>query len=48
MLKSTGDWLEKISAGSMLVGLFQGRNEAIAVGLVVFGVMLYIRWRLKK
>jgi len=47
MLKRISDWLEKISAGSMLIGLFQGKVYAIALGLLVFFIVLYIQRRQK-
>ena len=39
MLKRVADWLEKISAGSMLIGLYQGNNYAVLFGFFTNGVI---------
>lgn len=43
--KTMADWLEKISAGAMLVGLFQDDKGAgaIAISMIVLGLCLYFR-----
>jgi hypothetical protein len=48
MLKRIADWLEKISAGSMLIGLYQGNNYAICFGFLLVLVALTIEWRIQK
>ena len=48
MIKRIADWLEKMSAGSMLVGMFQNSTYAIAVGLVSISICLYITRRYLK
>jgi hypothetical protein len=48
MLKRIADWLEKISAGSMLIGLYQGNNYAILFGFLLVFVSLVLEWRMKK
>jgi len=48
MLKRVADWMEKISAGSMLIGMFQLKWEAITIGALAFGVVLYMQWREKR
>ena len=48
MLKRIADWLEKMSAGSMLIGLFQGNATAILFGLCLFGAILLIQRRLEQ
>jgi hypothetical protein len=48
MLKRIADWLEKISAGSMLIGLYQGNNYAIFFGFLLVLVALVIEWRMQK
>ena len=42
MTKRMLDWLEKISAGSMLIGFFQGSNEALILGLLTFCATIII------
>ena len=42
-----GDWLEKISAGAFLIGLFQGNLAAIYVGSVALLASIILRWELK-
>ena len=44
MLKRGADWLEKISAGSMLIGIFQGDLIATVFGLLTFCGSLYLQW----
>jgi hypothetical protein len=48
MLKRVADWLEKISAGSMLIGLYQGNNYAVLFGFFLIIVALYLEWRIKQ
>lgn len=42
MKKRIADWLEKISAGSMLIGLYQGNTFATCFGLLVICAALYL------
>ncbi|WP_297219864.1 hypothetical protein [uncultured Desulfovibrio sp.] len=44
-MKRIADWLEKISAGSMLIGLFQNNLWAIAVGIGALVGSVYISRR---
>ncbi|MDR2574585.1 MAG: hypothetical protein LBC94_09660, partial [Desulfovibrio sp.] len=46
MVKRIADWLEKISAGSMLIGLYQGNAVATLFGLALFCVVLVLQRRL--
>ena len=48
MLKRVADWMEKISAGSMLIGMFQLKWEAITIGALAFGGMLYLQKYLQR
>ena len=48
MFKRVADWLEKISAGSMLVGLFQTNFYAITIGLLTFGAILGLQIYLQR
>ena len=48
MLKRVADWLEKFSAGSMLIGWYQDNIQAITIGMVVFGVMLFIQHLIRR
>lgn len=41
ILKRTADALEKLAIGSMLVGLFQGHQVGIYIGLGLYGIQLY-------
>jgi len=45
VLKRIADWLEKISAGSMLIGLFQGNFYAAAIGALALLAVLYLQWK---
>ena len=47
MMKRVADWLEKISAGSMLVGLYQGNNYAVIFGFCLIIIALYLEWRIR-
>ena len=47
MLKRIADWLEKISAGSMLIGLYQENAVAILFGLLLFVAIVIIQRRLQ-
>ena len=40
MVKRIVDWSEKISAGSMLIGIFQDRPGAVIFGLIIFVLAL--------
>ena len=48
MLKRIADWLEKISAGSMLIGLYQGNNYTVLFGFFLIVVALYLEWRIRQ
>lgn len=48
MVKRTADWLEKISAGAMLIGIFQDNTPATIVGLAFFGFSEFLTWRMEK
>jgi hypothetical protein len=48
MLKRVADWLEKMSAGSMLIGLYQGDNYATIFGFCLIVTALFLEWRMKK
>ena len=41
-MKRIADWLEKISAGSLLIGLYQNNLCAIAIGLGTLAGSVYI------
>ena len=41
-MKRIADWLEKISAGSILIGLYQNNLWAIAIGLGTLAGSVYI------
>ena len=47
MLKRIVDWAEKISAGSMLIGIFQDRPGAVIFGLIVFILALRLEGSIK-
>jgi hypothetical protein len=42
MLKRNADWLEKMSVGSFVVGLFQGQAIGLVLGLVFYAGSLYL------
>ena len=42
MIKRLADILEKIAAGSFLIGLFQGQNVALVFGLLAFTVSMVL------
>ena len=42
MIKWTADWLEKMSAGAILIGIFQNNTAATVVGLAFFGFCLFL------
>lgn len=44
-MKRIADWLEKISAGSVLIGLYQNNLWAIAIGLGTLAGSVYISRR---
>jgi hypothetical protein len=48
MSKRIADILEKIGAGSMLIGLFQNNNDAVICGLILLAIVLIIERRLQK
>ncbi|GHV58044.1 hypothetical protein FACS189460_5420 [Deltaproteobacteria bacterium] len=45
MIKRSADLLEKIAAGSFLIGMFQGRGLALATGLILFSLCLVLTRR---
>lgn len=44
-MKRIADWLEKISAGSILIGLYQNNLWAIAIGFMTLVGSMYITRR---
>lgn len=46
-MKRVSDWLEKISAGSILIGLFQDSLAAIFIGIITLAASLYLDRRSK-
>jgi hypothetical protein len=48
MLKRVADWLEKISAGSMLIGLYQDSDYAAIFGFLMIVVALTLEWRIQR
>ena len=44
-MKRIADWLEKISAGSILIGLYQNNLWAISIGLGTLAGSVYISRR---
>ena len=44
MIKRIADLLEKVAAGAFLIGLFQGTNMAMALGLWLFIASLLLTW----
>jgi hypothetical protein len=42
MLKRNADWLEKMSVGSLLVGLFQGQIIGVILGAAFYAGSLYL------
>ena len=48
MLKRVADWMEKISAGSLLVGLYQDEFYAVAIGTTAFCGMLLLQGYLQR
>lgn len=44
-MKRIADWLEKVSAGSFLIGLFQNNNWALALGIGALAASLYMSRR---
>jgi hypothetical protein len=42
MIKRVADLLEKIAAGSFLIGLFQGQNLALVFGSLTFTTSLIL------
>jgi hypothetical protein len=45
MMKTIADWLEKVSAGAVLVGLFQNDLWAIAISFGALSGSVYINRR---
>ena len=48
MIKRMADLLEKVAAGSFLIGLYQGNDKAIALGLWALGVCMVLTWILER
>ena len=48
MLKRIADWMEKFSAGSMLIGVFQINFYAITLGVIALGVVLGLQRYLQR
>jgi len=48
MIKRLADLLEKIAAGSFLIGMYQGQNIAIIFGLVAFLVSMVVTWAIER
>lgn len=46
MKKRIADWLEKVSAGAALLGLFQGRPGALLTAAICLILSIYISRRL--
>jgi hypothetical protein len=46
-MKRIADWAEKISAGSMLIGIFQNRPSAVLFGLAVIILALRLERSIK-
>ena len=46
-MKRIADWLEKISAGSMLIGLYQNNLWAISIGVGTLAGSIYMTRRLQ-
>lgn len=44
-MKRIADWLEKISAGSFLIGLYQDNSWAIVIGLCSLAGSVYLTRR---
>jgi len=44
MIKRMADLVEKVAAGSFLIGMYQGKNVAIALGLWLFTASLLLTW----
>lgn len=45
MTRRIADWLEKISAGSVLIGLYQDNMWAFAIGFGTIAASLYMSRR---
>jgi len=46
-MKRIADWLEKISAGAMLIGLFQNNLWAVAIGIGALVGSVYMTRRMQ-
>ena len=46
-MKRVADWLEKISAGSMLIGLYKDNGWALVIGIGALIGCLYLTRRQK-
>ena len=44
MIKRIADLLETVAAGSFLIGIYQGQNFAMALGLWLFTISLSLTW----
>ncbi len=47
-MKRIADWLEKISAGAMLIGLFQNNLWAVAIGIGALAGSIYMTRRMQQ
>ena len=43
MLKYSGDLIEKLVAGALVVGLFQNKAPAVIAGFILLGLWVIIR-----
>ena len=48
MIKRLADLLEKVAAGSFLIGLFQGQNLAIFFGLWTLAATMALTWAIER
>lgn len=48
MVKRIADWLEKMSAGCIVAGIFQERWPGLALGALFMAYSLYLTWRQKQ
>jgi hypothetical protein len=44
MIKRIADLLEKVAAGSFMIGMYQEKNVAMAVALWLFTASLLLTW----
>ena len=48
MLKYSGDLMEKLTAGALVVGLFEGKAPALILGFIFLVVWIKIRRKEEK